>query len=303
MNVTIYAPFAIWPYHFETDLEIARNHIEKGDTVTILQCQSNLGICEPNKDHEWERCLWCKSRYKQGIKWLGAGNVISRKFYNLTNEQRSKVNELVNANYKSVEDVLNLTIGGADIGLAAASSAISHMRESELNLAKHKKLLQKYIRVASEVYFSISNYIEDESPDLLVLVNGRVAALRPALRVAQKAGIRVKVHERAGVMGKFSITDNTYPHDLFAVKKNIARINEVSVDTLEDQKKIGVNWFRDRMEGYSQGWHSFTRTQEKGLLPEGFNKNRLNVVIFNNSEDEFAAIREWHRGLEDGQNE
>src|SRR5438128_1332181 len=59
MKVLIYEPFVLWNNHFVTSLEIALNHINKGDEVHFLVCESSLSFCEANPEHSLEFCTDC----------------------------------------------------------------------------------------------------------------------------------------------------------------------------------------------------------------------------------------------------
>ncbi len=42
----------------------------------------------------------------------------------------------------------------------------------------------------------------------------------------------------------------------------------------------------------------FTQSQEKGKLPNSWDSNRINIVFFTSSEDEFVAIgKDWDNAL------
>lgn len=302
-RVLIYAPFAMWSPHFETDLELAEIYLQKGYDVSVIHCNRDMGICEPNLDHSSTSCRYCTSRFWNGISWLGQDRLADvRSYYNITDEQKDSIQEILSGQLKTREDVENISFDSVDIGLSVMSSAISILREPEIDVVLHQDLIKKILQVALEVYFSFVNYIEKSPPDLVVMFNGRFAAFRPLLRIARKHGIDVEVHERGGVTGRYSLSRNTYPHDLGDMKQELARVNRET--SLSDEERGGVarKWFEDRMRGKDQGWYSFTKHHSDGLLPAGYDYSRLNVVIFNNSEDEFVAIREWYSGNHEDQN-
>lgn len=292
-SVVFYAPYALWSPHYETDLELIKDHLEDGYDVTVLVCRAELPTCEPNRPHYREGCLKCISRSRKGIQWIGKDKITVKKFYNLTSRQIQTIEELLNRDYRDIEQLKAVDIGGADIGLAAVSSVVSHLRDPRLELQGNEKVIQRYLKTALVVYFSLLNHLSETKPDRLVIFNGRYAALRPALRVAGKLNIETMVHERAGVLGRYSITTNTYPQDLNYVIGEMEEVFRSSDLPLDEKEKISDSWYEERMAGVPQGWHSFITNQRPTELPVGFDKEKFNIAIFNSSEDEMVAIEEW----------
>jgi len=60
-----------------------------------------------------------------------------------------------------------------------------------------------------------------------------------------------------------------------------------------ERVNLGKQWFIDRKNGADQNWHSFTSGQKRGALPEGFDKSKINIGIFNNSLNEYELIPGW----------
>lgn len=50
-RILIFAPFAKWAPHFETDLEIIRARPDQGREVAALACDGLLPTCERNDPH------------------------------------------------------------------------------------------------------------------------------------------------------------------------------------------------------------------------------------------------------------
>jgi hypothetical protein len=297
-----FAPFAIWSPHFETELEIIQNHLDKGGRAIVLSCSGQLNVCEPNPEHDLNICAMCKSRFRSGMRWLDGAKVLQESFYCLTHEQESIVQSLGCRTWRDIEEVRSYAIDGADIGLAAVSSVVSFVRDSEPNIDKYQEIIRKHVVTAAMIYFSIKNKLAEKKADGLLIFNGRFSSLRPALRAAQQLGIQSYVHERAGERDRFSVTENTYPHDLNAIKAEIEKVYFQSLLPEEKKHELAFGWYEERRAGIDQSWHSFTKHQKPNLLPEEFKPDAINVVIFNSSEDEFVAIEEWNNPYYKNQN-
>ncbi|MGB5965969.1 MAG: hypothetical protein WBF77_03860 [Sulfurimonadaceae bacterium] len=301
-NVLVYAPFATWQPHFETDLELGKKFADEEHQVSFYFCDGSLPTCAPNISHSFLTCQMCKARSQQGIKWLNKTfdiNVLPS--FSLSKEELIIINNMINKNFTTIEEVKSLEFEGCDIGMAALSSVISYLREPKPSLEKHQDALKKNIQTAMTVYFSMKKTLTEGNFDRLILFNGRFSALRPALRVARQMGIEVIVHERGTYLNEYSLTKNTYPHDINYIYQQLIDIKQnIPVDTYET---VGGQWFEERISGQQQNWKSFIEEQKAGKIPKELQTDALKIAIFNSSEDEFEAIEEWKNPYYKTQNE
>jgi hypothetical protein len=295
-----YAPFAIWSPHFETDLEIVQCHLDAGGEALLLSCSAALRTCEANVRHAPLTCVACQSRFRSGAGWL-RGKLQQRPFLDLTTAEAAEVEALRRRAWTDLDEVKAFTIDGADIGLAAVSSVVSTTREPEPQPSLHAVALGDNLASAATVYYSLRRILGGLRPARFMVFNGRLAAVRPALRAAQQLGIPTIVHERAGYMDRYVATRNTYPHDLAAVKLDIERAWQSEPDPAR-REQIAASWYSERRGGVAQNWHSFTRAQAVDRLPAGFDPQKRNIAVFVSSEDEFVAIEEWQNPLFRNQN-
>jgi hypothetical protein len=287
MKILIYMPFADWIPHLATDLEIAAKYIEAGDEIHIIQCSGDLPACEPNPNHIKIRCFLCKSRRDKG---LGIISLPKENRHDLALDKFTKEMEI--PDFSSMEELKNFTVEGFDAGMAVASSLISMVREPNPDIREYMPFIRKNLNMSLAVYDAIRHHLEQIKPDVFYLFNGRYASLRPALRAAQHMKIKTYVHERAGILNKYSLTEDTYPHDIEYQKKQVEKYWHDGAD--EDKKKgIATKWFEERRGGKDQSWYSFTKSQIKGNLPEGFDSSKRNIAVYISSQDEFEAITGW----------
>ncbi|AFV24561.1 hypothetical protein Mpsy_2357 [Methanolobus psychrophilus R15] len=287
MKILIYMPFADWVPHLATDLEIAARHIDAGDEVHVIQCSGELPYCEPNPSHLKLRCILCKSRSDRGLNII---HLPEENRHDLAlNDFMTDLNLPV---FSTMEELKSFKVGGIDVGMAVASSLISMVREPKIDVTQYRFFLEKNLMMSVAIYNATRHHLEIIKPDIFYLFNGRYVPLRPALRAAQDMEIRTYVHERAGVLNKYSLTENTYPHNLDYQKKEIDTCWDSEPDDAK-KEKIAISWFEERRGGKDQSWYSFTKSQIKGNLPEGFNPHKRNIAIYISSQDEFEAIEGW----------
>ncbi|WP_456450178.1 capsular polysaccharide export protein, LipB/KpsS family [Hydrogenimonas sp.] len=297
----LFAPFANWGLHFETDLELAQRALDEGEELTVVYCDGELPACEPNPLHKAVMCRMCRARRNRGFRWLGNKGVRYLSLGELgmkPGEEERKLTE----RFKNLEEIVSFRQDGSDLGLAAVSSTVSYFREPELSLPEHGKVLRRHLLAALSVHKTFSAFLDEIDFDRVILFNGRYSSLRPLLRLAQQKDLEVDVHERGHTFGRFSLSKGVYPHAIEYVED---RILHYAHDETPDETKraLGAEWFDQRRGGVVQNWTDFTKEQTKGLLPQKFSQSDFNLVIFNSSEDEFVAIEEWKNPYYRNQNE
>lgn len=300
-HLVIFSPIVQWPVHFETDLELAQLHLDQGWQVTFLCCRGALPTCAQNIHHYGSVCRKCVSRFEKGLRWLGKGRVMVTDFQSLSAGHEKIVATIDAASFANLGEVRKFTIDGAHIGLAAVGAVISFLREPNTDVKENRELFTIHLRAAALTYFSLVNQLSRLRPDKFVIFNGRFAELRAALNAGYAVGIPTFVHERAGVLERYSLLANTSPHDVEAMKKIIEATYADS--PLDDHEKAGIatEWYEERRNNKAQSWYSFTAEQKQGLLPD-FAADRCNVVIFNSSDDEMVAYDDWQNCLYADQN-
>ncbi len=67
MKILIYSPSILPDRHFGTDLEIAQKHIDAGDDVHFIVCETSMKYCEQNPYHKDNICFSCVQKRIHGI--------------------------------------------------------------------------------------------------------------------------------------------------------------------------------------------------------------------------------------------
>lgn len=292
-RLLVYSPLAIWqPPIYETQLEIVQDYVDEGYDATILTCHAHLPTCEANPRHLWSVCTLCRSRAKSGFEWL-RGQFSVTDFFDVTPGQQKRIDTIVRTPFRTLEELRSLSVDGSDIGMAVLSSVVSALRDPNPDLDANRAGIVEGIRAAAVVHFSILNHIARLRPDVLLLFNGRVASLRPALRAGQASGVRTVVYEVGGSPDRYFTTTNTYPHDLATLKDVFNAAFDEATESPEEKAQIADSWYKARIASRPADGMSFTGKQEAGRIPERLQSDGLRVGIFISSEDEFVAIDGW----------
>ena len=294
MRVAIFVPFVHWPTHFGTDLELIQRHLDAGDEVTVLVCEAELPACDTNMSHNEDWCRTCIARRTKGLGLVaGHVNVIP-----LSRYTPSGVGAVpLRSQFSSTDELEAYTLDGFDLGKAALSSLVFHLRDAEPDLTAHATLLQSLLRTAQVVFLSTRAYLHSETVERMYAFNPRFVSTRGVLRACQEAGVECLVHDRGRDLHHYQLFPNTFPHDLTLA---VGRIRGCWARAADDpgRDETAAQWYRDKAAGRDLYDHSFVLGQDQGRLPDGWDPGRRNIVVFTSSEDEYVGIgEEWRNPI------
>ncbi|MBU6325507.1 MAG: hypothetical protein KJS92_08460, partial [Bacteroidetes bacterium] len=124
MKVVVFSTHIIWPQHYETELEIMQNHLNQGDELVQLVCNSSYGICDSNLEHSMFKCMYCTSRRKKGVSLL-EGKVRTREVLDYVNDSERAEAAAVRHSFDSLDHLQEYHIGNYPIGYAVGSTLVS----------------------------------------------------------------------------------------------------------------------------------------------------------------------------------
>ena len=299
MKVLMYAPFAKWGPHLETDLEIAENHLRAGDQVVWVGCGGELEACEPNVEHAARDCAKCVGRGNAGVALL-AGSVERIRSSDLWSVEDEARVGAIPTRFADHDELKAVMLDTFDIGYATLSSIVWCDRDANVDLGHKTPRLGRFLRSAGMTYLGMRRYLAAHPVDRVYVFNGRMAAPRGALRAAQDLGIPVFVHERGCDVTRYALTPNAMPHEIRAFTQRVNERWESAEPGLLEKTEIAEAWYQRRSKGVIGHWHSFTEQQQDGRLPAGWDESRRNIVLYSSSEYEFASIgEEWKNHLFD----
>jgi hypothetical protein len=287
MRVLIISLFTEWTLHFATDLEIAQRHLDDGDTVEIFGCDGSIGRCRVNIDGSRNTCGLCIYRRNHGAELLSKPVKIHRiaDYSSDTDvaEERARIETLT-----TKEEFKAYEVDGMDIGWGALSTTIDVFRDPFLETTGAEDVARAQCEAAVKMGRAVTRFLATQKGfERAYIFNGRWATSRAAFHACQQAGLDVMTHERGCSVYKYAIIENSLPHSREYWHK---AINEAWETASAEQRDIGRQFFEDNRAGKAVRWYSFTDGQEKNKLPDGWDDGRRNIVIFNSSEDENAAI-------------
>jgi hypothetical protein len=251
-------------------------------------CNEDIKSCEFNNEHNLSDCLYCIGVRNHGLKLLSKEikliPIIDYKYKQIS--LLSLIKKLENIN-----DLKNLTIDGFDIGMAIYSSLVDREKNIYPDVKKDRKIIESLACDSMQVWLTANDILQERRFDKVYIFNGRFATARPWIRACQKSGIPFTCHERSGVHELIFLYDNTFSHDpnWYTYQIELFWEENKSKPSIIAQ---GKEFFEERPAGKLSGWESFTKKQQKGVLPKSWSNEKQNVVFFSGTETEIMAISE-----------
>ncbi|WP_461508715.1 capsular polysaccharide export protein, LipB/KpsS family [Rhodopirellula baltica] len=269
------------------ELAIAEEQLAHGDEVVWVGCEAELPACDINFPFTRSRCSGCKRKKNAGLKML-SHPVTTATLKNLRPEQTRQIDQIPKQ-FASLAELKGFKFQGTDLGMGVVSTLVSKVREPHPDIKLHEKNIQRMLKASATVHCSVLNHLDEHGPvDRVYLFNGRFSLLRAAFRACQKAGVSCWIHERGRSAEYTEFYVDHMPHDIhYAVQRMQERWEAAEPVT---RRELAESFYTGRRHGRADLWKSFTKEQIAGKLPEGWNHDAQNVVIFNSSEDEFASI-------------
>lgn len=273
--------------HLETTLEIAKRHVDAGDSVVFYFCGHDTLYKEGISVAPEECGIFRKLPEVLGAKLINSNKL---NFYPRVNLPLVKFN--IPENFENLKDLMDLKYNNFEVGQAVCSSLVSNFRNSQPDLANNYKIIKKMILSAVQVYEFTRLSIKQQNPDTVYLFNGRFCNHRAVMRATLDAGKEILIHERGASRFKYDVQP-FMPHDVVRWQQNILTTwSNVSDDP--DSYELGTRFFTERRDGLEQSWMSFTEHQKRDLLPK-IDQNKKIITYFSSSDDEFVSVGDMFR--------
>lgn len=292
MKVFIYIADFSWGNTDGHHLDIAIEEINAGNEVFILNCDNSIGLCMRNPYGNNLKCKLCAFCQKTSLKKYLLPNIEQHWMHEYVS--RCDINSLPKLEYKNSNDLKKLTYKGIEIGYGVLSTYISLTRNLNPKINADSR---KYFDALIQEQLITLNVIEELQAqyhfDKYIFQNGRGAQFKPILNFCEKNNIEFICTEYIVKKEQFFLNDykNTIPHNIHAVCKRMEKMYcEVLAKRGELCQKEAISFFENRRNAKPAGDKVYTKNQQIGLMPQEWNNSVENIVIFNSSEDEFAAI-------------
>lgn len=273
-------------------IDYAIEYKQRGDNVTVIQCDESMGMCPWNPFASRRCCKYCYmiskkaySRYcKQGYEYIKLSSLI-------TDEDKLK-SECFPLDFNSIADLKNILYDNVEIGYGAFSSYATASRNVMPVISPDFKEYIKYtMQMEIRVYEALKRFVTKRGFELIIFHNGRFAMYRPFLGLARNLHINYIATEH------FDSNGVTYKNDFYdsvphSVEANMEKARKLWKDTEPDiREERGISFYERRKHGRLAGDRRvYTANQQKGKLPDEWDEKVENIVIFNSSEDEQCAI-------------
>jgi len=295
VNVLVVAPYGANQYHFETDLELAQQHLLQRDTVTILLCSAELLSCDVNFDHHPDQCINCILRRRRALSTM-EGRLNIDRLLRLGAEDHEALRS-VRTEFSNLEDLKSYRFGSFDIGMAIVSSIVSRNRDPEPSLRREATRVRNLTLSSAGIYLAMKRRLRSRSYHRVYAYNGRFATMRAVLRACQEEGVDCFLHDRGSSIERYALYRNELPHSVDLMEAKI-RAAWQEPEAPADRLRVASSFFEGRKRGEIRNWYSFTAHQDTAMFPDTWDENRRNIVVFPSSEDEFVAIgKEWENPL------
>ncbi len=277
-----------------SQIQAANEHIKEGDEVLFVTCGPTLGSCNENRKFNHLQCLFCKKRQlARSRKYLPGLQQIRSIDDFITEDIRQQARQMT-FHFQTMDELKAIQYDHIEIGYGALSSYISYTRNIEANVGEEKlyQYLVDLLRMQVRMILTFKKIIKDFTPDLMIFHNGRFAEYKPLLGLARNMHIEFVCTENLVSADGTRCQDNYpngTPHNVYDRDRQIKRIWNMNDDT-KDREKTARSFFENRRHAKFAGDTIYTKDQKAGTMPEGWDDQKENIVIFNSSEDEFFAI-------------
>jgi len=293
MNILIASVFSIDSYSRGIMPDVLQSQLDKYPDANIhyLTCSNTFDVCYFNIHKKPDVCYRCKTGVENTLE-LVSGNFNHLKISDIISAE----NKQKAASFFSDKPIIdfNHTFEDFEVGAATLSTYISRSRDRDLHDVDQAYVKELAINALS-LYLSLQGFLEREKIDLVYNFNGRQDYVRAVMRASLSKDIDCYNVERARFGGNIEFYKNVLPHNI-RYKANLVeqcwRESELS-ETEKDE--IGANFFDRQKLGESIIFPSYTQGMAKEEVPDYLSNGNKNIVLFNSSDDEFAAMGEEYK--------
>lgn len=273
-------------------LDIALEQIRQGNEVFILNCDQSIGGCMENPHWNPLFCKLCMAFQKKDMKHFLPKGVEQHWMKEFVKQLKEE--DIPKLQYDTVKELRALTFHGVDIGMGVMSTYISQTRNlnPEIN-EKSRAYFDALIREQIVTTLVFERLQKKHRFGLVVFQNGRGAQFKPFFNICKNQKIDfICTEDMCNAKGDSFLTHfyNDIPHSIAANNQKYMECWEHTKDSDDEREKIARSFFENRRNAVFAGDTIYVKNQIQGQMPEGWKDDVENIVIFNSSEDEFAAV-------------
>lgn len=295
MNVLVYFAAGYLGSNLnEQHIDMIIEEQKKGNHIIALNCDETIGLCMSNPGKSKMYCSMCKYVTRRDFHRLmptGVEQHWMKEFANIID-----YDSFPTFDYSTADELKLVEYKGVHVGYGVMSSYISSTRNMNPKITESsKKYFDSLIKEQIFTY-EILNFLQERyNFGLVIFQNGRGSQLKPFLHFCKNRKIDFWCTEDFGYRYNFINNFwNDYAHSMKSYFRKYNECWETSKDAYNKKKEIGDSFYKKRRYAIAAGDKVYTKNQKEGLLPQGWDKTKENIVIFNSSEDECCSVsKEW----------
>lgn len=295
MKILFYNTDPTWGPVYGAFLYKLQNYLRDGNEIIMVNCDG-IGVrrcCKANIYGLPSACIYCKMVRNATISRLRKQIEVHQLSEFILSDTPEPIFPDRRFQYHSLDEIKRIEYKGINIGLGCVSSYIFYTRNLNPCMDdRFKQYMDDMLADSVRLQERLSAMLDCIPCDKYVFVNGRLAENRPLYEILRKRGKpfeSVEVVQISGVLFQTEFHD-TIPQDIPAAQKRISNLWESDEIPDSEKENLAKEFFEGRRQNKNMGDKSYTIGQEKDCLPDNFDQNKYNVVIFNSSEDEYFSI-------------
>lgn len=269
---------------------------KNGDMIYFAYCHCALPSCFMNLSGHHSVCKFCHYMYRQYQKRFGEGVSLMPVYPSDFDHQQRTLN------LKNAEEVKLFKYRQVEVGISVLSMYYDITRDLDMAnwdgfMAWALPLMENLCDFVDYAY----RMLEELKPEQVLIYNGRLFENRLFYDIARTLGIEfvslegvgghIEPYKKIRFIGEWPLNIELYG-------KMVEELWEHSPQTLEEKTNQASSFYEKRRNGILVfDTRVYTKDQQKDKLPEDFDALRLNIAIYNSSQDEIAALgEEWQKG-------
>ena len=268
------------------DVMISR---KQGDMVYWAYCKDALSSCFMNLDGHKCICKFCHRMYREYENhYLEGVTMIPISHTDFKHQPRQ-------FDLKNADDVKAVKYRGVQVGSSVLSIYYDVTRDLDmLNFSGFLTYAVPLMERLCDFIDYAYKLLEEIQPDQILIYNGRLFENRLFYDIAKAQGISfVSLEGMGGRVEPYKKIrfEGDLPLSIPLFGRMIENLWKESPLSDEEKERQASTYYEKRRHGILIGdTKVYTKEQQDGLLPEGFQADKRNFAIFNSSQDEIEAL-------------
>lgn len=193
-------------------------------------------------------------------------------------------------------------VHSAALNQSLESELLTYFRSDSIPRTREARSLEHKLKNSMErTYQVLEEFWSQESPDLVLIPNGRTSRQKAARLVAESRSFEIELYEYGRAKPNSYYRGNTQPHDRLASQAEVAGL--MAALGPNEIRNLASSWLADRVSASSETNQFSASWKPAGASPAP-TKTQKKAIFFSSSFDEFLAygpmwrIGEWENQFE-----